>query len=91
MTHFRLINAARAGGLLTVLFILALALLVPAQEAAAERNQAYVLTVDDAIGPATRDHITRNITRAERESSTIRARLPVVMPNTLRRTARRPS
>lgn len=55
--------------MLTVLFILALAPLVLAQEAVAERNQAYVLTVDDAIGPATRDHIVRNITRAEREGA----------------------
>lgn len=69
MTHDSLINAARAGGLLTVLFILALAPLVLAQEAVAERKQAYVLTVDDAIGPATRDHIVRNITRAEREGA----------------------
>jgi len=69
MTHVRFINAARAGGLLTVLFILALAGLVLAQEMIAGHEQAYVLTVDDAIGPATRDHIVRNISRAEREGA----------------------
>ncbi len=69
MTQVRLINAARAGGLLTVLFILALTPLVLAQEAVVAQKQAYVLTVDDAIGPATRDHIARNITRAEREGA----------------------
>jgi membrane-bound serine protease (ClpP class) len=41
-------------------------------------GQAYVLTVDDAIGPATRDHIVRGIEQAERDG----ARLVVLRLNT---------
>ena len=46
--------------------LLALAGFVFAQDADTGRR-GYILTVDDAIGPATRDHIVRNITRAEKD------------------------
>lgn len=52
-------------GLLAALLVV-LAGFVFAQEADTGRR-AYILTVDDAIGPATRDHIVRNITLAEKD------------------------
>ena len=39
---------------------------------------AYVLTIDDAIGPATRDHVIRTIEQAERDG----AELVVIRMNT---------
>jgi len=55
----------RIVGVLATL-LLALVGFVFAQDADTGR-QGYILTVDDAIGPATRDHIVRNITLAEKD------------------------
>lgn len=65
MANFQNTNFLSTIGLLAALFLL-LAVFVFAQETDTGRR-AYILTVDDAIGPATRDHIVRNITLAEKD------------------------
>jgi membrane-bound serine protease (ClpP class) len=65
MVNYQYTNSFRTLGVLAVL-LLALTGLVFAQETDTGRR-GYILTVDDAIGPATRDHIVRNITRAEKD------------------------
>jgi membrane-bound serine protease (ClpP class) len=65
MANYQNTNFLRTVGLLAALFLL-LAGFVFAQETDTGRR-AYILTVDDAIGPATRDHIVRNITLAEKD------------------------
>lgn len=76
MTPSRSLAAFLALCLLAILAQAARADTAPALEPAG--GTAFVLTVDDAIGPATRDHIVRGITRAEREG----AELVVLRMNT---------
>ncbi|ACU89695.1 NfeD family protein [Desulfomicrobium baculatum] len=70
MSIYRSSNSFRILGVLAALILAVLAGFVFAQEADTGRR-GYVLTVDDAIGPATRDHIVRNITRAEKEGAEV--------------------
>ncbi|MBU4523922.1 MAG: nodulation protein NfeD [Desulfomicrobium sp.] len=65
MANYQNTNSLSTVGLLAALLVV-LAGFVFAQEADTGRR-AYILTVDDAIGPATRDHIVRNITLAEKD------------------------
>jgi membrane-bound serine protease (ClpP class) len=67
---YRSSNSFRIFGVLAALILAVLAGFVFAQEADTGRR-GYVLTVDDAIGPATRDHIVRNITRAEKDGAEV--------------------
>ncbi|MDP3429467.1 MAG: nodulation protein NfeD, partial [Desulfomicrobium sp.] len=65
MENYKNTKSLSTIGLLAALLVV-LAGFVFAQEADTGRR-AYILTVDDAIGPATRDHIVRNITLAEKD------------------------
>ena len=76
MKPFRPLTAFIALCLVAILAHAAQADVAPALEPSGGR--AFVLTIDDAIGPATRDHIVRGITRAEREG----AKLVVLRMNT---------
>jgi membrane-bound serine protease (ClpP class) len=70
MSIYRSFNSFRILGVLAALILAVLAGFVFAQEADTGRR-GYALTVDDAIGPATRDHIVRNITRAEKDGAEV--------------------
>lgn len=66
MANYQRIPTLRLLGVTAVLVAALLAGPVFAQDSGTVRR-AYILTVDDAIGPATRDHIVRGITRAEKD------------------------
>lgn len=70
MSNYRSTKSFRILGVLAALVLAVLTGFVFAQEADTERR-GYILTVDDAIGPATRDHIVRNITRAEKDGAEV--------------------
>jgi membrane-bound serine protease (ClpP class) len=69
MANYQHTNFLRTVGLLAALLVV-LSGFVFAQQADTGRR-AYILTVDDAIGPATRDHIVRNITLAEKDGAEV--------------------
>ncbi|NCC05488.1 MAG: nodulation protein NfeD, partial [Proteobacteria bacterium] len=64
-------NLLRSGAVLAAILLVALVGSVLTPWADTGQRKAYVLTIDDAIGPATRDHIVRNITRAERDGAEV--------------------
>jgi membrane-bound serine protease (ClpP class) len=70
MSIYKSSDSFRIFGVLAALVLAVLTGFVFAQEADTGRR-GYVLTVDDAIGPATRDHIVRNITRAEKDGAEV--------------------
>lgn len=69
MANYQHTNFLRTVGLLAALLVV-LAGFAFAQQADTGRR-GYILTVDDAIGPATRDHIVRNITLAEKDGAEV--------------------
>lgn len=71
MRNYRHVNYLRSGAFLAALLLAVLVLSVLTPGADTGQRKAYVLTIDDAIGPATRDHIVRNITRAEQDGAEV--------------------